>query len=210
MYNNGLAGFTDWLKSGISSFKKAIGIGQPKPILSGAALVEAQKLLSYCQIRPIKMGDRGDIVATLQFLLNTLGYKTYSGETPDGVFGPMTYRAVIEYQRSRGLKPDGIVGRLTAFKIYQEVSERTKAAKMLSTSVQSWINREVYKKTEEIRKKYPEFVVSYEQKTGVATVAPKETSRSVIDYFKSMSPETKKYLTALGIILAAYLFSGRK
>jgi len=214
MASTELSGVFEWLKEGIGKFKEAIGIGQPKPLIAGTALIEAQKLLRYCQIRPIRMGDKGDIVSTLQFLLNILGFKTYTGETPDGVFGPMTYRAVVEYQKSRGLKPDGIVGRLTAFKIYQEIEEKTKVARLVPTVAQQWINKEVYKKVEDIKQKYPEFVItteeSQERVPEYTTFAPKETKQGVMDYFKNMSPMTKKYLIAGAIILAAYILSGRR
>ena len=39
--------------------------------------------------------------------LNTLGYRTGG---LDGIFGNQTRNAVINYQRSRGLSADGIVG----------------------------------------------------------------------------------------------------
>ena len=39
--------------------------------------------------------------------LNTLGYSTGG---LDGIFGTQTYNAVVNYQRSRGLTADGIVG----------------------------------------------------------------------------------------------------
>ncbi|RKX65971.1 MAG: hypothetical protein DRP42_03995, partial [Tenericutes bacterium] len=137
--------------------------------------------------------------------LNILGYKTYTGEVPDGIFGPMTYRAVIEYQKSRGLKPDGVVGRLTAFKIYQEIAERTKVARILPTAANRWINREVFEKIEKIQKKSPEFVVIEEEGTEKkAIVMPKETKKMFFS-----SPEAKKYIIAIGIILAAYLLSER-
>lgn len=203
MQNTNLAGITDWIKAGFEKFKEAIGINQPKPMVEGTALVEAQKLLSYCNIKPIKKGDRGDIVATLQFLLNILGYKTYTGEVPDGIFGPMTYRAVIEYQKSRGLKPDGVVGRLTAFKIYQEIAERTRVARILPTAANRWINREIFEKIEKIQRQSPEFVVVEEEgKEKKAIVMPKETKEAFLK-----TPEAKKYLTAAAIIGIAYLLS---
>ena len=52
----------------------------------------------------LKRGDRGPAVAILQRRL---------GITADGVFGPMTERAVKRYQRRHGLVPDGIVGPIT-------------------------------------------------------------------------------------------------
>jgi peptidoglycan hydrolase-like protein with peptidoglycan-binding domain len=52
----------------------------------------------------VKRGDRGLAVRTIQRKL---------GITADGVFGPLTERAVKRFQRRHGLVPDGIVGPLT-------------------------------------------------------------------------------------------------
>jgi hypothetical protein len=52
----------------------------------------------------VKRGDRGPAVRTIQHEL---------GITADGVFGPMTERAVKRFQRRHDLVPDGIVGPLT-------------------------------------------------------------------------------------------------
>jgi Transglycosylase-like domain/Putative peptidoglycan binding domain len=49
----------------------------------------------------VKRGDRGDAVRKIQSAL---------GVAADGVFGPMTERAVKHFQRSKGLVVDGIVG----------------------------------------------------------------------------------------------------
>jgi Transglycosylase-like domain/Putative peptidoglycan binding domain len=49
----------------------------------------------------VKRGDRGDAVRKIQSAL---------GVGADGVFGPMTERAVKSFQRSKGLVVDGIVG----------------------------------------------------------------------------------------------------
>ena len=51
-----------------------------------------------------KRGDRGSAVRSIQSQL---------GIPADGVFGPMTERAVKRFQRRHGLEPDGIVGPLT-------------------------------------------------------------------------------------------------
>jgi peptidoglycan hydrolase-like protein with peptidoglycan-binding domain len=52
----------------------------------------------------LKRGDRGPAVRILQRRLRI---------SADGVFGPMTERAVKRYQRRHGLVPDGVVGPIT-------------------------------------------------------------------------------------------------
>lgn len=49
----------------------------------------------------LKKGDRGPDVILLQKKLNTI---------PDGIFGPMTEKAVFRYQLEKNLRVDGIVG----------------------------------------------------------------------------------------------------
>jgi len=55
----------------------------------------------------IRQGSRGNYVCIAQDDLNTLGYRTGG---LDGVFGTQTTNAVRNYQRSRGLTVDGIIG----------------------------------------------------------------------------------------------------
>ena len=59
----------------------------------------------------LRRGDRGSAVVTLQKALAALGFA--AGE-PDGVFGQVTQAAVIDFQRSNNLDPDGVVGTDTA------------------------------------------------------------------------------------------------
>ena len=51
---------------------------------------------------------RGDDVSDLQKRLNALGFD--AGKV-DGIFGPETLRAVLDFQRNRGMPQDGIAGR---------------------------------------------------------------------------------------------------
>jgi peptidoglycan hydrolase-like protein with peptidoglycan-binding domain len=53
--------------------------------------------------------------------LNTLGFRTGG---LDGVFGAQTRNAVINYQRSRGLTADGIVGCNTWRSLQEDVVGR--------------------------------------------------------------------------------------
>ena len=52
----------------------------------------------------IKLGSRGSDVAELQRRL---------GLNADGIFGPVTLKAVKKFQSEHGLEPDGVVGPLT-------------------------------------------------------------------------------------------------
>ncbi|MDD4801931.1 MAG: peptidoglycan-binding protein [Syntrophomonas sp.] len=52
-------------------------------------------------------GSRGTYVTQLQLDLTRLGFNTYG---VDGIFGPNTYNAVVNFQKNQGLIPDGIVG----------------------------------------------------------------------------------------------------
>ncbi|MBQ4382271.1 MAG: peptidoglycan-binding protein [Oscillospiraceae bacterium] len=55
----------------------------------------------------LRTGDRGPEVELLQLGLNRAGFLA---PPPDGIFGPLTGRALVEFQKSRGLTPDGIAG----------------------------------------------------------------------------------------------------
>lgn len=58
----------------------------------------------------IKIGARGKITGLLQEKLNSLGFNCGN---VDGIFGENTRQAVMRFQSSRGLLPDGIVGKNT-------------------------------------------------------------------------------------------------
>lgn len=53
---------------------------------------------------------RGDDVVELQQALNHLGFDC---GRPDGILGPATVRALVDFQRNSGITPDGVVGALT-------------------------------------------------------------------------------------------------
>lgn len=63
----------------------------------------------------LRQGERGDAVRALQAQLNRLGARDAQGRAldADGEFGRRTAEAVVAFQRSRDLEPDGIAGRDT-------------------------------------------------------------------------------------------------
>ena len=58
----------------------------------------------------IKEGDGGSLVQMVQLALKRAGFDPF---LLDGVFGGKTKSSVINFQKSRGLSPDGIVGKNT-------------------------------------------------------------------------------------------------
>ncbi len=70
-------------------------------------LVEAGRVLGDRILYYRRPVMRGDDVQTLQHRLNLLGFATGK---EDGIFGPETQQGVIEFQESRRIAEDGIVG----------------------------------------------------------------------------------------------------
>src|SRR5262245_22700461 len=71
---------------------------------------------------PLQLGATGEAVAIVQQALVDLGLdmpvSTGQGRSlPDGVFGKETKATVERFQRTNGLRVDGIVGRLTLQRI---------------------------------------------------------------------------------------------
>lgn len=64
----------------------------------------------------LRRGSTGSEVTALQTRLKELGYNP---GPVDGIFGRLTETAVIQFQRDRGLTPDGIVGPITYKALYE-------------------------------------------------------------------------------------------
>lgn len=74
----------------------------------------------------LRQGSRGQDVITLQYLLNVISeyYPGIPAPTQDGIFGNGTRQAVIDFQETMQLSPDGTVGPLTwqaLYKVYQGI-----------------------------------------------------------------------------------------
>lgn len=76
-------------------------------VIYAIALVIIEGNLACAQRKTLFWGSRGGDVVTVQQKLRQWGY--YHGFT-DGVYGSATYRAVLDFQRRNGLRPDGVVG----------------------------------------------------------------------------------------------------
>ena len=67
-------------------------------------------LVRLVEKRPLRAGDSGVAVRSLQTALNEAGFEV----PPDGLFGTTTRAAVVAFQSTRGLAADGVVGPATA------------------------------------------------------------------------------------------------
>lgn len=78
--------------------------------VAGPQTLAALGIYTYGGEGVYKTGSRGDMVRRIQTALRAVGY--YAGET-DGIFGPLTEGALINWQRDNGLAADGIAGSAT-------------------------------------------------------------------------------------------------
>ncbi len=79
-------------------------------------LASMPELLTVTSSAPIARGAQGPKVVLLQDLLCDLGHRMSKSRKNghwDGIFGSETDASVRQFQRSKGLKPDGMVGPLT-------------------------------------------------------------------------------------------------
>lgn len=79
-----------------------------------------QDIISSYPGTPLRVGSQGNDVVIIQSSLNRISqnYPAIPKIYPvDGIFGPQTENAVIEFQRIFNLTPDGIVGKATWYKL---------------------------------------------------------------------------------------------
>jgi len=88
-----------------------------KRLLAGLICVVllVSTMLTASMAENLKFGSQGSQVSQAQARLTQLGY--YQGEF-DGMFGYSTYLAVKGFQANNGLVVDGVIGDLTAAKLY--------------------------------------------------------------------------------------------
>lgn len=91
--------------------------------VSGKPLSTNIVLANESTTRTLKVGCNGNDVKALQANLNLLGY---NAGTPDGKYGNATKNAVISFQKTYGLTPDGIAGKSTLSAIRITVNRKYK------------------------------------------------------------------------------------
>lgn len=84
-----------------------VGVGHTATVTEVKEMFVLERTLRYISGSLLT----GDDVKELQKILKSLGYYK---DKKDGIFGINTERAVISYQKARGLTPDGAVGKNTA------------------------------------------------------------------------------------------------
>lgn len=80
-----------------------------RSILTYAAAISVVAFAAVTAHASLQQGDKGEKVKTLQQLLKL--------KKADGKFGPSTKKAVVAFQKKKGIEADGVVGRSTWSKL---------------------------------------------------------------------------------------------
>jgi len=114
---------TEWQTSGSKPEAKpeAASGSKPeaKPEAAPISIKDFEEVIKTGKV--LKVGRSGDAVKALQRFLRI---------EDDGKFGPATKAAVIKFQKDRGLKPDGIVGKNTVGAIEKAQAEQNQVMKL--------------------------------------------------------------------------------
>ena len=106
----------------------AISPAGPRAIYGGAEMrsFRFSKVSQLLEVergqKVLRKGSKGPGVAQVQIVLNYLGNdmpRSFKDRKPDGDFGSETEAIVKRFQQGSGLKPDGIIGKLTLAKLDQ-------------------------------------------------------------------------------------------
>lgn len=93
-------------KTAVVEFQKAYGL-TADGMVGKETQNQINKSLNNHRNKVLLVGSRGSNVKTLQQNLTKLGYNT---KGTDGIFGENTKKAVIAFQKAKGLTADGIAG----------------------------------------------------------------------------------------------------
>lgn len=103
--------------------------------------LETVKTESVLSVAVLKDGARGGEVKEVQRRLKQWGY--YKGSI-DGVYGPVTKKAVIAFQKKNGLKADGVVGKATYKALGMTQSYNALSGVSSAESVSGFSSADVY------------------------------------------------------------------
>ncbi len=129
---------------------------------------------------PLRFGDSGDNVRTIQIQLNRIrnNYPSIPAiSNVDGTFGPQTEAAVREFQRIFNLTADGIVGKATWYRIKNIFN----GVKKLNDLSSEGLN------TEDVQQFFPDVLRLGDTGVGVTTL---QYYLAVIGYFNDNLPES--------------------
>jgi len=102
-----LVGWSHRATQGRDQFVRIENVGCCFPFGHPSALItETERKFVQAEFPLVRLGDTGERVKTIQFLLVERG----SALNVDGIFNPLTEQAVKSFQTSRRLSADGIVG----------------------------------------------------------------------------------------------------
>lgn len=130
-------------KTAVIKFQRSVGItadGKPgnktltalyegKSAINKANNTEQKNLTKPTNPRTLYYGCTGSRVKTLQRALKSAG--VYKGAI-DGVYGDLTYQAVIKYQRLKGLHQDGMAGTKTLSSLYKNTGVKVSSSMLLA------------------------------------------------------------------------------
>jgi len=91
-------------------------------------------------MQPLQFGSRGAEVTKLQQMLKDAGFFPQSQATTE-YFGPVTFNALVQFQRSKGIEPDGVFNPKTSSFLQknQDITSTTKELQMKDpTTAQQW------------------------------------------------------------------------
>jgi len=99
----------NWIADAVNKIEAKNPTAPKRPKQGGGLLKLLQEAIAAMHV--VKKGAVGIEVLVLQTQLNSLGASPKLAV--DGLFGPKTRRAVVMFQKSNNLAPDGIVGQHT-------------------------------------------------------------------------------------------------
>ncbi|WP_310603870.1 peptidoglycan-binding protein, partial [Anaerosporobacter sp.] len=173
-----------------------------KETTSTKKTTEATVITFKCK-RILKYGSRGEDVKQLQKVLNQFNCGKL---VIDGKYGPKTKKAIIEFQKKYGLKPDGIVGAKTRAKIEELLKkEKNDDSKSQTTKTTTKKDNTTSKNnTTSTTTKNNDTKKEDTTKSNDSNEKKEDATKSNDSNTKNMNEESKKYLENLKKNISEY------